>query len=213
VTDKLDRVRKIIVEKTYQEHKRQIDELEQSVDKIYQSLKKDIEAVRHKLSSDISLVQSALKEELNERDHILRQFLLVKKDLENSKKTTSRILLEASDKNRLFTEQQNKSIASMKATITQEVSKINKKLFLENKSLEQKLIQGYRTEIKSSMEPIDRKLAHIQNASDNAFELRLSKQKKTVEELQTHHSKKIDSLQTEIEALKSMIGDLLLNKK
>ena len=213
MTDKLDRVRKIIVEKTYQEHKRQIDELEQSVDKIYQSLKKDIEAVRHKLSSDISLVQSALKEELNERDHILRQFLLVKKDLENSKKTTSRILLEASDKNRLFTEQQNKSIASMKATITQEVSKINKKLFLENKSLEQKLIQGYRTEIKSSMEPIDRKLAHIQNASDNAFELRLSKQKKTVEELQTHHSKKIDSLQTEIEALKSMIGDLLLNKK
>jgi len=213
VTDKLDRVRKIIVEKTYQQQERHIDELEQTVDEIFQSIKKEIEIVRNCCRSDIERVKLALKDELSERDRLQRQFLLVKKDLENSKKTTNRLLLEASEKNRLFTTQQTKILASMKATITQEVSKVNNKILLENKSLALKLTQAYKTEIKSTVDPIDRKLAHIQKMRDSTLEAGLAEQKKGLVELQVLHTEKIDSLQSEVEGLKSMIGEILNHKK
>lgn len=213
MTDKLDRVRKIIVEKTYQQQERHIDELEQTVDEIFQSIKKEIEIVRNCCRSDIERVKLALKDELSERDRLQRQFLLVKKDLENSKKTTNRLLLEASEKNRLFTTQQTKILASMKATITQEVSKVNNKILLENKSLALKLTQAYKTEIKSTVDPIDRKLAHIQKMRDSTLEAGLAEQKKGLVELQVLHTEKIDSLQSEVEGLKSMIGEILNHKK
>ena len=213
MTDKLDRVRKIIVEKTYQQQERHIDELEQTVDEIFQSIKKEIEIVRNCCRSDIERVKLALKDELSERDRLQRQFLLVKKDLENSKKTTNRLLLEASEKNRLFTTQQTKILASMKATITQEVSKVNNKILLENKSLALKLTQAYKIEIKSTVDPIDRKLAHIQKMRDSTLEAGLAEQKKGLVELQVLHTEKIDSLQSEVEGLKSMIGEILNHKK